>query len=243
MPWKRLCTCAGVLCQTDEDELRRALVQVATMGFCVKIIIIESLLKLPRCADFLLSMLQYGRLCSDSHPINQVVCTGITFKLSDRNQKASRRPCSTPDKASQEHPSPQTAENKHNSARFSPCQSLEHLSLGIQTAQSRYYLYTLGPKVGVIYVLGSRGYSSRPYNDSSTTIHLQINPPYTNRQFWFLVAPGLTKPWRMMLSKAIRSLSPLLMCGRSGPLWTVRIYSGFFGPSWSRLHGGPRHAC
>ena len=32
------------------------------------------------------------------------------------------------------------------------------ISLGLQIAQSRSYLYTLGPKVGSIYILGALGY-------------------------------------------------------------------------------------
>ena len=32
-----------------------------------------------------------------------------------------------------------------------------HCTLGLQTAQSRSYLYTLGPKVGIIYILGAPG--------------------------------------------------------------------------------------
>ena len=32
------------------------------------------------------------------------------------------------------------------------------LALGLQIAQSRSYLYTLGPKVGIIYLLGALGY-------------------------------------------------------------------------------------
>ena len=35
----------------------------------------------------------------------------------------------------------------------------EPLSLGLQIAQSRSYLYTLRPKVGIIYILGAMGYS------------------------------------------------------------------------------------
>ena len=32
------------------------------------------------------------------------------------------------------------------------------LSLGLHIAQSRQYFYTLGPKVGIIYILGALGY-------------------------------------------------------------------------------------
>ena len=32
------------------------------------------------------------------------------------------------------------------------------VSLGLQIAQTRSYLYTLRPKVGIIYVLGAMGY-------------------------------------------------------------------------------------
>ena len=35
------------------------------------------------------------------------------------------------------------------------------LSLGLQIAQSRSYLYTLGPQVGIMYILGALGYMSR----------------------------------------------------------------------------------
>ena len=38
------------------------------------------------------------------------------------------------------------------------CPDTEYLSLRLQIAQSRSYLYTLGPKVGVIYILGAVGY-------------------------------------------------------------------------------------
>ena len=34
------------------------------------------------------------------------------------------------------------------------------LTLGLQIAQSRSYLYTLGPKVGIIYILGALGLPS-----------------------------------------------------------------------------------
>ena len=34
-----------------------------------------------------------------------------------------------------------------------------HHTLGIQIAQSRQYLHTLGPKVGIIYILGPEGIS------------------------------------------------------------------------------------
>ena len=34
------------------------------------------------------------------------------------------------------------------------------ISLGLQIAQNRSYLYTLGPKVGIIYILGDLGYGT-----------------------------------------------------------------------------------
>ena len=33
----------------------------------------------------------------------------------------------------------------------------EAFSLGLQIAQSRSYMYTLGPKVGIVYILGALG--------------------------------------------------------------------------------------
>ena len=37
------------------------------------------------------------------------------------------------------------------------------VSLGLQIAQSRPYLYTLGPKVGIICIHGALGYENRTY--------------------------------------------------------------------------------
>ena len=39
---------------------------------------------------------------------------------------------------------------------------LGHIPLGIQIAQCRQYLHTLGPNVGIICILGSLGYCPNP---------------------------------------------------------------------------------
>ena len=44
----------------------------------------------------------------------------------------------------------------HNPRRLSP-KSPSTQTMGLQIAQSRSYLYTLGPKVGIIHVLGALG--------------------------------------------------------------------------------------
>ena len=50
------------------------------------------------------------------------------------------------------------------------------ISLGLQIAQTRSYSYTLGPKVGIIYVLGALGYSAESGSPRSRSHGGQVAP-------------------------------------------------------------------
>ena len=90
---------------------------------------------------------------------------------------------------------------------FGAMQMLQFHSLGLQIAQSRPYLYTLGPKVGIIYIHGAPGI-------------WMLRTPMPGRQ----PRPCPASWPRASKSKAVRRGSPV-MRSMSGIFMSIYIYT------------------